>query len=453
MNGPATVDDYAYPQTVALEPEAATGPSEPQPATRRRGRGAEFYKPFHYLLLAYLFFYCSRVQEMIPNMHTGLLLQPILILGMLMTGTTKSIFRSDIGRIMTAFTIWVAICIPFSVWKGGSYDQFSIALQSLGLLFFMLAFIRTTDDCFRAILAIALAMALVGVLSLTIGGGREGSTRLGLGSGNDTLSDANFLALYLIVGIPFLWFAASMRRGFMKLALIGMLVPVLIGAAKTGSRSALLAMGVGTVFFFIFANGRQKALMLVGGTIVLVCAAFLLPQKILERFTTVLQAKSAASEEAAESAAERKMLLTRSLQLTFEHPLFGVGPGEFMDAEAKEAMAEGKQGVWHYTHNSYTELSSECGLTGFFLYVFAFYRSYKGLTPLRNRYPSPIVRRAALFLQMSVLMSAVGAFFLSIAYGGLLYAMLGLSAAMQLAAAREQRETRALKEQAQVAVA
>jgi len=54
---------------------------------------------------------------------------------------------------------------------------------------------------------------------------------------------------------------------------------------------------------------------------------------------------------------------------------------------------------------------------------------------------------------MSVLMSAVGAFFLSIAYGGLLYAMLGLSAAMQLAAAREQRETRALKEPAQVAVA
>jgi len=58
------------------------------------------------------------------------------------------------------------------------------------------------------------------------------------------------------------------------------------------------------------------------------------------------------------------MLFLRSIQLTFEHPILGVGPGEFMDAEAEEAAVAGKKAMWHFTHNSYTELSSETGLPG-----------------------------------------------------------------------------------------
>jgi O-antigen ligase len=294
----------------------------------------------------------------------------------------------------------------------------------------------------------AVAMALVGVLSLVIGGGREHSNRLGLGTGNDTLSDANFLALFLVIGLPLLWFSASSRRGILKVALILMMVPVLAGAGKTGSRSGLLALAAGLIFFFIFANAKQRMLLLLGGATFLVCATLLLPPKILERFTTYFQAQSAAGVEAAESAGTRKLLLTRSLQMTFEHPVFGVGPGEFMDAEAGEAMHKGQRGIWHYTHNSYTELSSETGILGFLLYVIAFWRSYKGLTPTRQRFPNAKARRAAMFMQMIVLMSAIGAFFLSIAYGGILYAILGLSAAMQLAANRDYREIKALEGEA-----
>jgi hypothetical protein len=55
------------------------------------------------------------------------------------------------------------------------------------------------------------------------------------------------------------------------------------------------------------------------------------------------------------------------------------------------------------------------------------------------------VGRAALFLQIAVVMSCVGAFFLSIAYSGLLYAILGISAAYQAAVARELRQFQAIK--------
>jgi O-antigen ligase len=444
MNGPAVVDDYAMPQTAVLEPEVNT-PAPARKAVRKvRGkRGPEFYKPFHYLLLVYLFFYCSRIPEMVPALHVGYLLQPILLIGMIMTETTKTIFKSDIGRAMARFTAWIAICVPFAVWRGGAFDQFTLALQALVLLVFMAAFIRSMEDCYRVILVMALAMAVVGVLSLVIGGGREGSNRLGLGSGNDTLSDANFLALFLVVGLPLLIFSATMKRGIMRIALILMLFPVLAGAAKTGSRSGLLALAAAVVFFLIHASAKQKVTVIVSGIIFIVCAAVLLPPEIQQRFTTYFNASSAAGQEAADSAGFRKELLTKSLILTAEHPLFGVGPGEFMEGEAKEAAAHGQRGVWHYTHNSFTELSSECGILGLAFYAFALWRAFRGLTPLRERYPNANARRAALFVQITVLVSAIGAFFLSIAYGGIVYAIMGLSMAMQLAARREYQETKA----------
>jgi hypothetical protein len=55
------------------------------------------------------------------------------------------------------------------------------------------------------------------------------------------------------------------------------------------------------------------------------------------------------------------------------------------------------------------------------------------------------VGRGALFLQIAVLMSCVGAFFLSIAYSGLLYAILGISAAYKQAVEKESKEYQAAK--------
>src|SRR5271165_6806007 len=344
MSSPATEDDYAiFPSAVAVEPVPAT--VEAQPRQVRRAQGIEFYKPFHYLLLVYLFFYCSRLGEFLPWFHLGYLLQPLLLIGMFMTGTGKAIFKTDIGRAMTAFTIWVAVCVPGSTWPGGSFQILLTALQALLLLFFMAAFIRTIDDCYRVIYVVALAMAAIGVLSFIIGGGRSGDYRAGLGSGqNDTLVDANFLALYLILGLPFLWFSATWKKGIVKIGVTLLILPVLAAMSRTGSRMGLLALIVGTVFFLKFATSRQRAMIILGGSVGIVLAALLLPQRITERFTTLFggPATSAAQAEAASSADARKTMFWRSIEVTAEHPLFGVGPGEFMDAEAAEDMSVGK---------------------------------------------------------------------------------------------------------------
>lgn len=436
---PVAIDDYRtmYDGAVAEAPPVETA-AEPTRKSIRKPRGPEFYKPFHLLLLAYLFFYCSRVAEMIPYLHIGMLIQPLLLIGMFMTGSSKAMFGNRIGRVMTVFTIWVAICVPFSTWRGGSFQILLLAIQALILMFFMAAFLKTLDDCYRVIYVIAVSMAAIGVLTLFTGAGsRIGDPRIGLGSSNETLSDANFLALYLILGLPAIWFAASWKRGFVKLGLILLVAPLLVSAAHTGSRMGLLALAAAMIFYFIHTTNSQRVLLLMGGMLGLVLAVSLLPKQITERFTTFFSPSSAASEEAAQSAETRRMLLMRSIEITFEHPLFGVGPGEFQDAEAKEAQAMGKRGVWHFTHNAYTELSSETGIPGMLLFVIALFWSYWGLGKIRRSYPIGRARKAALAIQMMIIISAIGAFFLSIAYSGILYPIMGLSAAFQVAAARQ----------------
>ena len=121
-----------------------------------------------------------------------------------------------------------------------------------------------------------------------------------------------------------------------------------------------------------------------GGILFLALAMSLLPQRIAERFTTFFKASSAAQQEAASSAETRKLLFMRSIQLTMQHPVLGVGPGEFMDAEAIDAQEKGKKALWHFTHNSYTELSSETGIPGLALFLWAFWRSYSGLSKITD---------------------------------------------------------------------
>ncbi len=441
----ATGEYEAYPDSSTVD--VVSPPSEQRPRTVRRSSRSKLYKPFHFVLLVYLFFYCSRIMELIPYLRIGLILQPILLIGMIMTQRSTAILRMPLGKVLIAFTAWIAICVPFSVWRGGSFTVFLVALQAFALVVFMAAFIQDVPDCFRVMWTVGLAMAAVGVLALLMGGGKVGpgrvqDFRLGLGGKTNTLADANFLCLYILVGLPFVWFSVSRKTGIKKVLMMSLMLPMFAGAARTGSRMGLLALAAALLLYLIFASVKQRMIVIIAGVVLLALGLSYLPSRIIERFTTFFQAHSAESAEAAGSAEARKQLLLRAMLLTAEHPLFGVGPGEFIDAEAEQAGEEGHRGMWHYTHNSYAELSSETGLIGLVLFVIALFGAYRGLSPIRNRYPDASIRRAALFTQMSMIITAVGAFFLSIAYGGIVLVIIAISTTFQAAAARDARLAR-----------
>jgi len=107
------------------------------------------------------------------------------------------------------------------------------------------------------------------------------------------------------------------------------------------------------------------------------------------------------------SAEQRQHLFWLSLEVTAEHPLFGIGPGNFPIISDS----------WLVTHNSYTQMSSEGGIPALVLYVMVLWAGFKNLK--RTRKLSGTNQEAKLFagaLHASLAGFAVGSLFASCAY-------------------------------------
>jgi O-antigen ligase len=404
---------------------------------------SQLYLAFHYVLLLYLFAYVARLPEIVTWLRVGFILEPILLVGLVLTKSTRGLLEMRSGRWLIAFTVWVAICVPFSFWPGGSFWVAVLALRALLLVAFMLAFLRSVRDVMRALTTVGLASGTIAIISFLVPervgmGGRQGMT------GSATLGDANFFALYLAVGVALLCVTVSQNRGWLRLGALALIPISLAGIARSGSRAGLLTLGVGLIVLLVYGSTKQRTAILSACLLGVLLAASFLPERITQRFTTLFTPNkpTVEGEVAAASAEARYQLLLRSLVITAKHPLFGVGPNEFMDAEAADAAKHGVRGAWQVTHNTYTQMSSELGIPGFILFAGALFGSYRGLSGIRKRGPTRHIRQMALFLQTAYFMLMVGAFFLGLGYGGLPFALIGLSAAFQLAVRRHIKQTR-----------
>jgi hypothetical protein len=434
--------DYANDTDfVSAETLAPALPQETPLRTRPHAAGRDRTRFFQYVLLLYLFLYCSRVSELIPGMRFAIVLLPILVIGLFLSGRSKAILSMRSGKVLIAFTFWVAVCVPTSLWRTDSLKVLRGNLIALLLVVLMAAFIRTVRDSFRLMYTIGLAMGVVAVmgLALTRGG------RLGLGE-TATLKDPNFFCMYILVGICFLSLSVSVHRGFQRLFSLGLIVLCLGAAARSGSRMGLVAFAVTALMFFIFGNQRQRLYLLVGCILLIAVVPPMLPQKVKDRFLVLFKAGQGSTFEdrsAAESALVRRRLFFDSLRYTFQNPLLGVGPGQFMQAEVNEAAEEHRKAIWLYSHNAYTETSSETGIVGLVLFVVAFWGAQVGLRRIRKYGPNLRTRRMALFTHLALIVATLCAFFLTLGYSGLIWVLIGVSGTFQLAVARQAKLTKA----------
>jgi O-antigen ligase len=128
--------------------------------------------------------------------------------------------------------------------------------------------------------------------------------------------------------------------------------------------------------------------------------------------------------------------LRQSVTYAITHPLVGVGPGQFAVAAYGDAVKEGTQSPWLGTHNSYTEVASECGIPAFLLYVsvlvlslvsnFRIFRRTAGLKDYVD------LNALAYCMFSATLMYAICTFFFHIAYSSYLPAIAGMSIALRL---------------------
>jgi hypothetical protein len=107
-----------------------------------------------------------------------------------------------------------------------------------------------------------------------------------------------------------------------------------------------------------------------------------------------------------------------------------VGPGVFTVGEANLAKAEGKTAMWHVSHNSYTQVSSEMGFPGLLLYLGALWATFRNVFWFRAHSRIDATGRSdavGLALLLSLVGLCVSLAFSSSAYLSYLPMLMGLS--------------------------
>jgi O-antigen ligase len=152
----------------------------------------------------------------------------------------------------------------------------------------------------------------------------------------------------------------------------------------------------------------------------------------MQRYATLFT-NNTDDQEAIESTAARTNLLKSSLRFTLQHPIFGVGPGEFSDYEAADAKSGGTKAAWQVTHNAYTQVSSEAGIPALLFYLAAIIMTFRIFGKI---YRTALYRRelrsmamACFCCQLSMVGFCTATIFLSLAYTMYLPTMSGLALA------------------------
>ena len=362
---------------------------------------------------------------------------PPAILAALLSGRVRQIFTTRIGYcIVGLYVFWIA-SVPFSFYKTASLMLLKDALITNYSTFFMIAALAIGIDKVRRLMY---TIAVCGLLDLVASykfGRMQADGRFSFAAGS--MANANDFAVHLLISLPFCLLIAfdKGRLAILRLAMLAASAGILVVALRTGSRSAMLSIGIVCLFAAWKASSMQRVLIAAGVLFALLLAPIIAPQAWL-RLVTVFDSSAAYESGEAASAVDstnaRKHLLMRSFEVTIEHPLAGVGAGEFMDAEASIAHEEGVRATWQVTHNAYTQVSSETGIPAFLCFVGVIFGSIGLCFRLYNRARrDPRLRQIAhmsLFLMLSLVCLAANMFFDALAYSYYLPALAGLTVAL-----------------------
>jgi O-antigen ligase len=221
-----------------------------------------------------------------------------------------------------------------------------------------------------------------------------------------------------------LWLALTARRwrapAWAMVVAVGLVVPL------TLSRGALVALAVAAAW--LVAVERRFLRVIVGGTLALTVVAVAIvivqPQMLragLEGKQRIASANVQNRLEAWRFAADRVV----------EHPLLGIGPGNFGAAYAPHWRAN--PGLHHLSvvHNSYLEIAAELGVPACLAFVAFYALAFASIG--RRSAAARGDAALALALRMAMLIAAVAGCFVSVELQAPFWILAGLAAA----AARE----------------
>jgi len=366
----------------------------------------------------------------------ALVIMPVFFI---LTGKALLGVSISLGKWWLAFGGWLAVCAPFSVWKSDTITLLTNYYVRAFILYFIICACALTIGRLKNLMYVLGAGNFFVVLSCFLFGYSEGGRFSVPGSAFSFLSNANELALQLLLGIVILMFAFFRSGTALRVVSACNIAASALYMLKTGSRGAFLAaLGVSVAVFLLSRNKIKVIVMML--PLIIVFLLFL-PTATWHRLTNVsvggnVNVTSAEDESTVGSQIQRQRLFWDSVWLTLKNPIVGVGPGQFIVQSARDRESKGEWADWRATHNSFTQVSSESGLPGFFFYVtcivlcgrmnYRMYRQTVNRTGLEN------FAGVSFCMLLSIIAYALGTIFDHLAYTSFLPIILGITGATYL---------------------
>lgn len=301
---------------------------------------------------------------------------------------------------------------PAEAWSGW------LEFAKVVMMFVVMVNVVRTETRLRAMIWLALLVSVFLSMS-ALNDYRAGHLNLGgvriEGALGGLFGNPNDMALHFVTIIPIALALMFVARGLSKKALYGGAALLMIAATgATLSRGGLLGLACAT-FVMAWKIGRRNRVMVVvmflaAGAIFLV----LLPPEFILRLLSVVGDGTDGG-----SAVARQNLLLRSAYVSLRHPLLGVGMNNFHILSLREQVS----------HNAYTQVSAEMGMSALAFYVLFMLSTLKRLRRIeRETYDGRAQARVfylAVGLQAGIIGYMVSSFFASVAYLWYIYFLAG----------------------------
>ena len=361
-------------------------------------------------------------------------LLPVLLL---LSGNMFRGFRDVTGRLWALFLAWILLATPFSVWRGGSVAMLLDYVPHGWIQFYYFTtFVLSTKHLRRLMFFLIASNFLLLVDCAWAGLMQTGRLEI---PDSMFFRNSNDLSLQLLVAITQFAYLLFERGMWKRITGAAAMLTAVVFLFKTGARGASVALVALTLASLLMSRHRIRFALFAAAVS---CGAVLIaPASVFHRISLIalepesIVATDVSDEQAVGSQIQRMALLRQSVIYALTNPLVGVGPGQFAAAAARDLAEEGKQAPWVGTHNSYTQVASECGIPAFLLYSSVIFLALcSNLRVYRHASPSDDAAGALAFcLFGSALAYATCTLFFHLAYSSYLPAIAGMSVALRLA--------------------
>jgi len=414
-------------------------------------------------LLAFTVVLLTRPQDTLPALNALHFAEVAAILGIAPMVVNRITRGLPLVRLtpdllaMFAFGVVILATAPFSIWPGGAVGVFSDFYSKILIVFILMMNTLTTPKRLEQISWIVLLctgyVALRAVLDYVRGvnlieGGRVA------GSIGGMFGNPNDLAMNLVSFIPAGVVIAMSPRHSPRHRLIASVVVLGMLAATVFTKSRGGFLGLATAILVLAVLGRHIRRGF--GTLVMVATLLalpLMPSSFWERMGSIVDEK-VDRREFTGSRESRRIVMEEGLTTFAEHPLTGVGAGQF-----KNYNPPARRERWRETHNAPLQVAAETGVIGIAIYLFLIWRAMRAgprtrglLKRLTRRPDAPVViseADRALLYEQSVAASAglagwfVCAMFASVAYNWTFYFLFALAVSARLLTSARIDEARA----------